>query len=88
MLDFMASGMTVFVCCIIIANLKILILSYSASVGLILVVSVSIGLTYVVYVLVEAYLPYGDMQNMLYTQVHSFSYWGSILASTGLILTF
>ena len=88
MLDFMTSGMTIFACCIIIANLKILILSYTVSLGLIIFISFSIVLIYIVYALAEKYLPYGQMHNILYLQVHSYSYWLSIVACVGLLLIF
>ena len=43
--------MTIFACCIIIANLKILILSYTVSLGLTIFISFSILLIYIVYAL-------------------------------------
>lgn len=88
MLDFMTSGMTIFLCCVIIANLKIFVLSYTYSWGLIIAIFGSIGMVYIVYALVQAFLPFGEMRNILYPQVSSFSYWGAILACVGLILTF
>jgi phospholipid-transporting ATPase len=59
MLDFMASGMTIFACAAIIANLKIFILSYTISVGLVLFASLSILFVYIVYALSELFLPLG-----------------------------
>ena len=51
MLDFMTSGMTIFICCVIIANLKILVLSYTYSLGLLIAMIGSILSVYLIYAL-------------------------------------
>jgi len=88
MIDFMTSGMTIFACCVVVVNLKILVLSYTYSLGLIIAMVGSILMIYIVYAFVEAYLPFGEMRNILYPQLSSWSYWGALLSCVGLILTF
>jgi hypothetical protein len=46
MLDLLSCGMTIFVSCVIISNLKVLVLSYGTSFGLIITVVAGVSLFY------------------------------------------
>lgn len=88
MLDLMGSGMTVFIVCVVIANLKILTLSYKASLGLILSILFGIFSFYLVSAIAQHIFPFGEMRNVLSAQLRSTPYWLSILSSVGLIFCF
>ena len=87
-MPFMASGMTVFACCIFVANLKIYILTYTASIGLVGSIFIGIILLYFASAMAEWIFPFGNLPNILSMQVGSMSYWGSIVASVGVIFIF
>lgn len=84
----MSSGMTIFIVCVILANLKILILSYKMSLGLFLSLIFGIVSFYICSAIAQRIFLYSDMRNVLSMQVSSFSYWFSILASVGVIFCF
>ncbi len=87
-LDIMASGMTIFISCIIISNLKILTLSYKMSLGQALSIIFGILSFYLISAMAQSLFRYSDMRNVFYMQLNSFSYWLSIIASVGLIFSF
>lgn len=86
MLDLLSCGMTIFASCVIISNLKVLVLAFGTSIMLIFTIVVGITLFYVCSWVEEKLFPFGDMTNVLRNQVISTSYWGSIIASVSLIM--
>lgn len=86
MLDLLSCGMNIFVQCVIIANLKVIVLAYGSSFGLVFTSLAGIALFYVSSFAAEVIFPFGDMKNVLSMQLRSVSYWGSILACVGLIM--
>lgn len=80
--------MTIFIICVILANLKILILAYKMSLGLMLSIIFGILSFYLFSAIAQAIFPYSDMRNVLSMQISSYSYWLSILSSVGIIFCF
>ena len=80
--------MTIFIVCVVIANLKVLTLSYKKSIGLILSIILGISSFYLVSAIAQLLFPYSDMRGVLQAQLSSPYYWLCILSSAGLIFTF
>lgn len=59
-----SSGMCIFAQCIIISNLKVLILSYTTSIGLYLICFFGIVAFYVCFALAERIFIYGNIVNV------------------------
>lgn len=80
--------MNIFVQCVIIVNLKVLVISYGQTIGLWGVVLFGIAFFYASSLLESMIFAFGDSENMLRAQVLSVSYWGSILGCVSLIMFF
>jgi hypothetical protein len=87
MLDMMGCGMAIFVECIIISNLKILVISYTPTNGLKMLILFGIGLFYLTSALEELVFPFGDMRNTLRIQLSSVNYWAVIVACVGTVMS-
>jgi hypothetical protein len=80
--------MTIFIACVVIANLKVLILAYQMSLGLGLALFFGVVSFYVCSAIARKIFPFGEMRNVLNMQVQSYSYWLAILASSGIVFCF
>jgi hypothetical protein len=67
----MGSGMTIFIVCVVLANLKILILSYKMSIGLFLSIIFGIVSFYICSAIAQRIFLYSDMRNVLSMQIRS-----------------
>lgn len=86
MFDMMGCGMAIFVECIIISNLKILVISYTPTIGLKMLVAIGIGFFYLCSWVAELIFPFGDMKNTLKAQLKSINYWSVILACVSFVM--
>jgi hypothetical protein len=86
MFDMMGCGMTIFIECIIISNLKVLVISYTPSIGLKILVVLGIVFFYGSSFLEELVYPMGDMSNTLMIQLKSVNYWAAIFACVGFVM--
>ncbi len=83
MFDLVSTGTNIFVQCVIIANLKILILSYKVSVGLIILILAGIVLFYVSSLLSVIVFPFGDTRAIILLLFHSIGSWSAMLVTVG-----
>ena len=88
MFDLVSSGMSIFAQCIIISNVRILILSYKLSFGTALLIVLSILMFYISVFLGEHIFRYGQMGNIVEIQIRSFSYWSCVISSVGIVACF
>jgi hypothetical protein len=65
MFDLISSGMSIFAQCIIISNIKILILSYKISLGTALLITLSVLVFYLIAVVAEHLFKFGEMGNIV-----------------------
>lgn len=86
MFDMMGCGMAIFVECLIISNLKIIVISYTASLGLKILVFLGVIFFYGCSFIEEIIFPFGDMKNILMVQLKSVNYWAVILSCVGLVM--
>jgi hypothetical protein len=86
MFDLLSCGMGIFAQCVIISNLKVLILAYRSSCLLSILSYSGILIFYGSSAIAELLFPFGDMRNVLRNQVRSLSYWASIIACCGIIM--
>jgi len=87
MLDMMGCGMAIFAECVLIANLKVLVLAHVATPGLKILVFFGVLAFYGCSFLEESVFPLGDMGNTLATQMRSVNYWAVVAGTVGLIMT-
>jgi hypothetical protein len=86
MFDMMACGMAIFAECVLIANLKVLVLAHVATPGLKILVGFGILAFYGCSLIEEAVFPLGEMGNTLGMQVRSVNYWGVVAGCAGLVV--
>lgn len=88
MFDMMSTGMCIFAQCVIVSNLKILILSYVQSPGLYLICALSVTFFYISSILAEKFFHFGDLVNVLFNSTTVLGYWACIAANTSLIMIY
>jgi phospholipid-transporting ATPase len=86
MLDMMGCGMAIFAECVIIANVKVLVLAHLPTPGLKILVLLGIWAFYACSFLEESVFPLGDMGNTLTMQMRSVNYWSVIAGTVGLVV--
>jgi hypothetical protein len=88
MFDMLSTGMCIFAQCVIISNLKVMILAYVQSPGLYLICLSSILFFYLSSFLAEKLFYYGDLVNVFYNSTTVLGYWACIGANTSLIMIY
>lgn len=86
--DMLSTGMCIFAQCVIVSNLKVIILAYVQSPGLYLVSFLSIVFFYISLFLAEKFFYYGDLVNVFYNSITVLGYWACIAANISIIMIY
>ena len=88
MFDLVSTGTNIFVQCVIISNLKIFILSYKVSLGMVILIVSGIVLFYICSLLSVIVFPFGDTRIIIQLLFRSVGSWCAVVATVGIIIIY